>query len=166
MYAGVWAVHNLVISPVLVMKTRCLGMWQCQCCVAAVFITQDPASVTRCDELRGSVTVMLQSSRDMQSLHRDTSHTQHFCLLCPGIWGLGGFLVSGLFNIKLLVRCPSRGKDQQWWSVRFSMVKVWPFWHYPGVVWCWCYSCSQPEHLTQSVHQLSSMSNDYSVVKE
>ena len=122
--------HNLVISPVLVMKARWRGMWQCDN-VGAVWLQSSslrPRPVWR----GGGV---LQSSRDMQSLHSDTSHTQHFCL--PYLpwdfvhWGWGGFLVSGLFNIKTLVSCPSRVEDQirlmKWMMiVNFSMVKVWP----------------------------------------
>ena len=135
-YAGVWAVHNLVISSVLVMKARWLGMWQCQCCGCSLHYS----GPGQCDALwRAAGECYSHVTGQPWHAVITSWHISHTTLLST-FHGTLLIEVEEAFMFSL-VRCPSRGEDQQWWSPTFSMVKVWPFWHYPGVVWCWCDSC-------------------------
>ena len=81
---------------------RYVTMWQCQCCVAPVFITQTPASVTAAGECYSPAVTCSHYIATHLTHNTSVYRTWDFVH-----WGCGGFLVHGLFNTKTLVSCPS-----------------------------------------------------------
>ena len=116
------------------MKARCFGMWQCQwcgCCLHYSGPGQCDAVWRAAGECYSHVTG--------QPWHAVITswHISHTTLLST-FHGTLLIEVEEAFMFSL-VRCPSRGEDEQWWSVRFSMVKVWPFLTLPrcGLMLMW-----------------------------